>query len=120
MEHRTDKDWNRQRSHYRIRKKLAGHGGRPRLVVFRSLCHIYVQAVDDETGKTLAAASSLGKGLGLKNGGNLDAAKAVGKEIARRLQENGHHEVVFDRGGYRYHGRIKVLAESAREGGLKF
>jgi large subunit ribosomal protein L18 len=120
MEHRTDKDWKRTRSHYRIRKKLAGRGTRPRLVVFRSLSHIYVQAVDDETGKTLAAASSLGKGLGLKNGGNLDAAKAVGKEIARRLQENGHQEVVFDRGGYRYHGRIKVLADSAREGGLKF
>ena len=120
MEHRTDKDWNRQRSHYRIRKQVAGCAARPRLVVFRSLSHIYVQAVDDETGKTLASASSLGKNLGLKTGGNLDAAKAVGKEIARRLQESGHHEVVFDRGGYRYHGRIRVLAESAREGGLKF
>jgi len=120
MEHRTDKDWRRTRSHYRIRKRLSGRTDRPRLVVFRSLNHIYVQAVDDSTGKTLAAASSLGKALGLKNGGNLDAAKAVGKEIARRLQDNGHKEVVFDRGGYRYHGRIKVLADSAREAGLKF
>jgi len=120
MERRTDKEWKRTRSHYRIRKKISGHDGRPRLVVFRSLSHIYVQAVDDATGRTLAAASSVGKALGLKNGGNLDAAKVVGKEIARRLQENGHQEVVFDRGGYRYHGRIKSLADSAREAGLKF
>lgn len=119
MEHRTDKIWRRQRSKYRIRKRMSGDLQRPRLVVFRSLNHIYAQAVDDQGGRTLAAASSRDKSVGGR-GGNLAAAKAVGAEIARRLQQAGHTNVVFDRGGYRYHGRVRVLAEAAREGGLKF
>ena len=122
MEHRTDKRWRRERSKYRIRKRLAGTGARPRLVVFRSLKNIYVQAVDDDSGRTLVAASSLEKQArsSAKSGGNLPAAKVVGAEIARKLREKGFTEVVFDRGGYRYHGRIKILAEAARESGLKF
>lgn len=122
MEHRIDKEWRRKRSKYRIRKRLSGDGARPRLVVFRSLNHIYVQAVDDNSGKTLVSTSSLDKELrsGSARGGNLAAAKAVGAAIAKRLREKGVERVVFDRGGYRYHGRIRVLAESARENGLKF
>lgn len=122
MEHRTDKEWRRERSKYRIRKRLSGTEARPRLVVYRSLNNIYAQAVDDANGRTLAAASTLKKssGSGSKLGGNLAAAKAVGLAIAQKLKEKGLTEVVFDRGGYRYHGRIRVLAESAREGGLKF
>lgn len=122
MEHTIDKAWRRERSKYRIRKRLSGSAERPRLVVFRSLNHIYVQAVDDQQRKTLASASSRDKGSSGKpaKGGNLAAAKAVGAEIAKRLKERGFTEVVFDRGGYRYHGRIRVLAESARENGLTF
>jgi large subunit ribosomal protein L18 len=123
MEHRIDKVWRRRRSKYRIGKRLSGTAERPRLVIFRSLNHIYAQAVDDEGGKTLAAASSRDKGLAgtaAGSGGNNAAAKAVGGEIARRLQEKGYKSVVFDRGGYRYHGRIRVLAEAARESGLRF
>ena len=121
MEHRTDKIWRRQRSKYRIHKRLSGSPTRPRLVIYRSLNHIYAQVVDDEGGKTLAAASSRDKGFAAGNkGGNLSAAKAVGVEIAKRLSKSGLTEVVFDRGGYRYHGRVRVLAEAAREGGLKF
>jgi large subunit ribosomal protein L18 len=120
MEHRTDKLWRRRRAKYRIRKRLSGSGERPRLVVFRSVKHIYAQVVDDESGRTLAAASSRDKGAAGGGGGNLASAKSVGAEIARRLQEKGLAEVVFDRGGYRYHGRIRVLAEAAREAGLKF
>lgn len=122
MEHRIDKEWRRKRSKYRIRKRLSGDGARPRLVVFRSLNHIYVQAVDDNSGKTLVSTSSLDKELrsGSARGGNLAAAKAVGAAIAKRLREKGVERVVFDRGGYRYHGRVRVLAESARENGLKF
>ena len=119
MEHRTDKAWRRQRSKYRIRKRMSGDAERPRLVVYRSLNHIYAQAVDDAGGRTLAAASSRDKALGGK-GGNIAGAKAVGAEIAKRLQQNGLKQVIFDRGGYRYHGRVKVLAEAAREAGLKF
>ena len=122
MEHRIDKGWRRERAKYRIRKRLSGSVERPRLVVFRSLNHIYAQAVDDASGRTLASASSLDRELrsGSGGGGNLAAAKAVGASIARRLVEKGHSEVVFDRGGYVYHGRVKVLAEAARENGLKF
>ena len=121
MEHRTDKTWRRQRSKYRIRKRVAGSSERPRLVIFRSLKHIYVQAVDDAAGKTLASVSTRDKTLaGEGKGGNLSAAKAVGAEIAKRLKTGGTTEVVFDRGGYRYHGRVRVLAEAARESGLKF
>jgi large subunit ribosomal protein L18 len=122
MEHRIDKGWRRERAKYRIRKRVSGSVERPRLVVFRSLNHIYAQAVDDASGRTLAAASTLDRELrgGSGKGGNLAGAKAVGASIAKRLVEKGHSEVVFDRGGYVYHGRVKVLAEAARENGLKF
>ena len=96
--------------------------GRARLTVFRSSKHIYAQVIDDEKGATLAAASSMEKDMrgSLKTGANRDAAKAVGKLVAERAVEKGVKDVVFDRGGYRYHGRIKALADAAREGGLKF
>ena len=105
----------------RRKVKLAG-GGRVRLSVFRSSKHIYVQIIDDNKGQTLAAASTMEKtmrGEG-KKGANVDAAKAVGKLIAERAKEKGIKDVVFDRGGYLYHGRIKALADAAREGGLNF
>jgi len=94
--------------------------GRARLTVFRSSKHIYAQVIDDLKGSTVAAASSLEKDMRSKTGANVDAAKAVGKLVAQRAVEKGVKEVVFDRGGYRYHGRIKALADAAREGGLKF
>ena len=94
--------------------------GRARLTVFRSSKHIYAQVIDDLKGATVAAASSLEKDMRAKTGANVDAAKAVGKLVAQRAVEKGVKEVVFDRGGYRYHGRIKALADAAREGGLKF
>lgn len=102
-----------------IRKKTVG---RPRLSVFRSNLHIYVQIIDDVNGSTLAAASTVDKELKgkLKTGANIDAAKAVGKLIAERAVSKGIKEVVFDRGGYIYHGRVKALADAAREGGLAF
>ncbi len=109
----------RRRSRTRLRRKSAG---RPRLSVFRSGKNIYVQVIDDGAGRTLAAASSLDKDLRsrLKSGADKDAAAEVGKLIARRAIEAGVKEVVFDRGGYLYHGRVKALAEAAREGGLNF
>jgi large subunit ribosomal protein L18 len=112
----------RTRIHSRIRKKVAGTTARPRLAVFRSQSHIYAQVIDDDGGKTLAAASSLDKDLKgeHKRGANVAAAKAVGKLIATRAKEKGIDAVVFDRGGFQYHGRIKALADAAREGGLKF
>ncbi len=112
----------RSRIHSRIRKKLAGTSERPRLAVFRSQSHIYAQIIDDDGGKTLAAASSLDKDLRAqsKRGANIAAAKAVGNLIATRAKEKGIQAVVFDRGGFQYHGRIKALADAAREGGLKF
>ncbi len=94
--------------------------GRARLSVHRSSKHIYAQVIDDLKGATLAAASSLEKDMRAKTGANVDAAKAVGKLVAQRAVEKGVKDVVFDRGGYRYHGRIKALADAAREGGLKF
>jgi large subunit ribosomal protein L18 len=101
--------------------KRASHG-RKRLSVFRSSKHIYAQVIDDDAGKTLAAASSAEKTTrdGLKTGANIEAAKTVGKLIAERAKEQGVKDVVFDRGGYLYHGRVKALAEAAREGGLNF
>jgi large subunit ribosomal protein L18 len=101
---------------------MSGTAQRPRLAVYRSLGHIYVQAIDDANGVTLVAASSVDKDLrkGLKGGGNVAAAKMVGKAIAERLKEKGLEQVVFDRGGYLYHGRVKALADAAREAGLKF
>jgi len=106
-----------------IRKKLAARDNtRPRLSVFRSLSNIYVQVIDDAKRVTLAAASSLDKDLkaNLKGGGNKDAAAAVGKLVAERAVKAGVKDVVFDRGSYRYHGRVKALADAAREGGLNF
>jgi large subunit ribosomal protein L18 len=106
----------------RIRARLAGSAERPRLAVFRSVRHIYVQAIDDQAGQTLAAASTADADCRAKAayGGNVSAAKVVGGAIAERLKSRGIEQVVFDRGGYRYHGRIKALADAAREGGLRF
>ncbi len=109
----------RLRVHERIRKKLRGTTERPRLAVFRSVAHIYAQLIDDSKGITLVSASSVEKG-GKTNGGNVAAAKAVGKLIAERAKEKGLQRVVFDRGGYIYHGRVKALADAAREAGLEF
>lgn len=116
----TSRDEARRRIHRRIRRKVRGSGERPRLAVFRSLQHIYVQIIDDTQGRTLAWASSAGKNATLGGGGNIPAAKAVGRLIAERAKEKGIQKVVFDRGGYLYHGRVKALAEAAREGGLEF
>lgn len=111
----------RQRVHTRIREKMSGTAERPRLNVYRSLNHIYTQVIDDAKGVTIASASTVSKkGEGKKAGGNVEAAKAVGKLIAERAQEKGVKKVVFDRGGYLYHGRIKALADAAREAGLEF
>jgi large subunit ribosomal protein L18 len=112
----------RIRSHNRIRQKVSGTAERPRLAVFRSLKQIYVQAIDDQTGATIASASTLEKEFkeSGKFGGNVDAAKSVGTFIANRLMEKGVTAAVFDRGGFMYHGRVKALAEAAREAGLKF
>ena len=111
----------RQRVHTRIREKMAGTAERPRLNVYRSLDHIYTQLIDDAKGVTIASASSkTKKGEESKTGGNVEAAAAVGKLIAERGLEQGVKKVVFDRGGYLYHGRIKALAEAAREAGLDF
>lgn len=108
----------RQGVHSRIRKKVRGSAERPRLAVFRSLNHIYAQVIDDNSGKTLATASSTEKALGLKSGGNVDAAKVIGKAVAERAQKAGVDNVVFDRGGYLYHGRVKALLDATREAGL--
>jgi len=108
----------RQRVHSRIREKMSGTAERPRLNVYRSLNHIYTQLIDDAAGQTLASASTLAAKA--KTGGNVDAAREVGKLIAEKAQEQGIKKVVFDRGGYLYHGRIKALAEAAREAGLDF
>jgi len=112
----------RLRIHERIRKRLIGAPGRPRLAVFRSNKHIYAQIIDDSKGTTLTAASTLDANAkkDLKQGGNIAAAKAVGKLVAERAKAKGIEAVLFDRGGYLYHGRVKALAEAAREAGLKF
>lgn len=117
-----DKEILRKKRHRRVRAKVNGTTERPRLNVSRSIQHIYAQLIDDTTGHTLAAASTVDAGLrsALKSGGNVDAAKAVGKLIAERAQAQGVTAVVFDRGGYKYHGRVKALADSAREAGLLF
>jgi large subunit ribosomal protein L18 len=106
--------------HHRIRQKLSGSTARPRLAVFRSVKHIYAQVIDDTVGHTLAAASSNEKNDNVKSGGNVAGAKAVGKLLAERAKDKGVKAVVFDRGGYLYHGRVKALADAAREGGLEF
>jgi large subunit ribosomal protein L18 len=112
----------RRRVHRRIRQKVSGKTNRPRLCVFRSLKHTYAQIIDDAEGKTLVAASTAEKSVrgDLKQGGNISASKLVGKVIAERAKAKGINTVVFDRGGYLYHGRIKAIAEAARESGLKF
>jgi len=111
----------RKRVHKRIRTRMTGSAERPRLNVYRSLNHIYTQIIDDATGTTIVSASTMSnKGDGRKAGGNVAAAKEVGKLIAERAQEKGIKKVVFDRGGYLYHGRIKALADAAREAGLEF
>jgi large subunit ribosomal protein L18 len=112
----------RQRRHNRIRKRVKGTGEKPRLSVYKSLNHIYAQLIDDTAGKTLLSASTLEQAVraGAKHGGNLDAAKKVGASLAQRALEKKITDVVFDRGGYRYHGCIKALADAARERGLKF
>jgi large subunit ribosomal protein L18 len=122
MESRPDKNQIRKGRKPRYRSQVSGAAARPRLAVYRSLNHIYVQAIDDATGVTLASASTVDKELRatIKNGGNVAAAKSVGAAIAQRLKSKGLVEVVFDRGGYLYHGRVKALAEAARENGLKF
>lgn len=110
----------RRAVHTRIRKKVNGTSERPRLAIFRSLNHIYAQVIDDQKGVTLCSASSVEKSAGVGTGGNIDAAKTIGKLIAERAKEKGINSVVFDRGGYIYHGRVKSLAEAAREAGLQF
>src|SRR3954463_9319608 len=114
-----DKKETRTRIHKRIRRRLAGTSERPRLAVFRSVAHIYAQVIDDSKGATVVSASSVDKG-GRTNGGNVAAAVAIGKLVAERAKEKGITRVVFDRGGYQYHGRIKALADAAREAGLEF
>ena len=112
----------RKRIHIRVRKKVVGTSARPRLNVYRSLSNIYAQVIDDSCGKTLVSASTLDEAIKGKIafGGNKDAAKLVGKLVAEKAIENGIKTVVFDRGGYIYHGRVKELAEAAREAGLEF
>jgi large subunit ribosomal protein L18 len=119
MIHKTEKKEIRSRIHRRLRRKLQGTTERPRLAVFRSLAHIYAQVIDDTEGKTVVSASSIDKGA-RTNGGNVAAAKVIGKAVAERAKEKGIARVVFDRGGYPYHGRIKALAEAARAAGLEF
>ena len=110
----------RLKRHARVRKNISGTAERPRLNVFRSSKHIYAQIIDDVAGNTLVAASSLEKAFTENYGGNCDAAKAVGKMVAEKALEKGIKTVVFDRGGYIYHGRVAALAEGAREAGLEF
>jgi large subunit ribosomal protein L18 len=110
------------RVHQRVRQRVEGTTERPRLCVYRSLGHIYAQVIDDRAGKTLVSASSVDKETkkNLKGGGNIAAAKVIGKAIAERAKAAGVVKVVFDRGGYKYHGRVKALADAAREAGLQF
>ena len=119
------KDDRRQRIRYRIRRRVSGTVERPRLTIFRSVSHMYVQVVDDASGKTIASASTVEptvKGALAKkaSGGNVEGAKAIGKTIAERLIEKGVKRVVFDRNGFLYHGRVKAVADAAREAGLEF
>jgi len=118
---KVSKNKKRGFSHDRIRKKMQGTAERPRLNVYRSLNHIYVQVIDDLNGKTLVSASTAeGKREERRTGGNVTSAKAVGKTIAERAKAKGVTKVVFDRGGYIFHGRVKALADAAREAGLQF
>ena len=112
----------RRRRHYRLRRRVNGTPERPRLAVFRSLKHIYAQVIDDTQGATLAAASTMDSNVkgSVKTGGDIEAAKTVGRLVAERAKEKGVSKVVFDRGGFTYHGRIASLADAAREAGLDF
>ena len=118
MVNKADKNVARLRRHRRVRGKISGTAARPRLDVFRSTKHIYAQVIDDEQGVTLASASSMDKDFNAY-GGNVEAAKKVGENIAKKCLEKGITEVVYDRGGFVYHGRVQALAEGAREAGLK-
>jgi large subunit ribosomal protein L18 len=118
MVRKISKDEIRQRIHTRIRRKVRGTTERPRLAIFRSVAHIYAQVIDDAKGVTIVAASSSEKGS-TATGGNVAAAKEIGKRVAERAKEKGITRVVFDRGGYLYHGRVKALADAAREAGLE-
>ncbi len=117
MNHKTI---TRQKIKYRIRKKISGSSATPRLTVFRSNSDIYVQLIDDDTATTIAAASSKQKDIGAQKAPKIDKSKMVGEAIARKATELGIKKVVFDRNGYLYHGRVKAVAEGAREGGLDF
>ena len=119
---KISRDLHRQRVHARVRTRVQGTPERPRLCVYRSLEHIYAQVIDDSARKTLVSASSVDEETkkSLKGGGNVAAAKVVGKVIASRAKAAGIVKVVFDRGGYKYHGRVKALADAAREAGLQF
>jgi large subunit ribosomal protein L18 len=120
MIRKVSRDDTRRQVHKRIRQRLRGTVERPRLAVFRSLKHIYGQVIDDTQGRTLAAASSAEKNSPAGNGGNIAGAKEIGRLLAQRAKEKGIQKVVFDRGGYLYHGRVKALADAAREAGLEF
>jgi len=119
---KPDKNLSRKKRHSRVRKNLSGTSARPRLNVFRSLNHIYAQIINDETGTTMVSASTMDKEISatLSFGGNVNAAKIVGKLVAERALAKGISKVVFDRGGYLYHGRVAALAAAAREAGLEF
>jgi len=117
---KQDKNATRKKRHARVRSKLSGTAARPRLNVFRSNQHIYAQVIDDVNGVTLASASTMEKELNLESSNNAEAAQKIGELIAKRAVEKGITSVVFDRGGYLYHGRIQALADAARENGLKF
>ncbi|HEX7063616.1 MAG TPA: 50S ribosomal protein L18 [Bacillales bacterium] len=117
---KTDKNSTRKKRHKHVRRSVHGTAERPRLNVFRSSKHIYAQLIDDNQQITLASASTLDKGVTFENSGNVEAAQQIGKLIAERGLEKGVNTVVFDRGGYLYHGRVKALADAAREAGLKF
>ena len=119
MVSRQDSNIARKKRHVRVRGKIKGTAQCPRLNVYRSLSNIYAQLIDDEAGVTLAQASTVEKDFA-QYGGNVEAAKAVGKKIAERATEKGIKECVFDRGGYVYHGRVAAVADGAREGGLEF
>ena len=117
-----EKELLRRRRHRRLRNTVIGSAVKPRLNVFRSVCNIYAQVIDDNDGKTIVAASTLDSEIKpkIKSGGNVEAAKLVGELVGKRAVEKGVEKVVFDRGGYQYHGRVAALADSAREAGLKF
>ena len=118
MIRKTSKNDERMKIHLRLRARVKGTLERPRLAVFRSVKHIYAQVIDDQAGRTLVSASSMEKKS--KNGGNVQGAKEIGRTVAERAKEKGVSKVVFDRGGYMYHGRVKALADAAREAGLEF